>query len=203
MDTALFKWINRMADHTGWAHGPAEGYATYGIGLFAVLLLAAWWDARGTEESPTAVAAVAWAGVAPLLSFVAVQIIGSAVDRARPTAAIPNMHLLLDRTDDFSFPSDHSTAVAAIAVGLLLAGHHLRHRWYGWVAAGAGVVLGFTRVYVGAHYPGDVVAGFALGGVIAAGLAPLARRALEPIARWCATSPLAPLVMSSRAEPRP
>ena len=194
MDTDLFTAINRFADRTGWAHGAATAYATYGIALFAGLLLAAWWDARRAENPPVAVAAAVWAGIAPLISFLMVQIIGGIIDRARPTVTIPGTHLLLDPTKDFSFPSDHSTAVAAIAVGLILAHPVLRHRWYGWAATALGVLLGLSRIYAGAHYPSDVLAGFILGGLVAAAGAPLARRLLVPLAEWACTTSLEPLI---------
>ncbi len=44
----------------------------------------------------------------------------------------------------------------------------------------ASVVMGFARVYVGAHYPQDVLAGFALGAVVSIGGYALAR----PLLRW-------------------
>lgn len=194
MDSRLFRSINRFADRTSWAHPWVKGYATYGIALFAVIMLFAWWDARSSGEPTVAVAAVVWSGVAPLLSFVAVQVIGAVVDRARPTAVLANTHLLVSPTKDFSFPSDHSTAVGAISVALILAGPTLRRRSYGWVALGLAVLLAFSRVYVGAHYPGDVVAGLLLGAGIAIVGAPLARRLLVPLAEWARTTQLAPLV---------
>ena len=37
MDTSLYRWINRLADRTGWAHGLFTANAGYGIALFAIL----------------------------------------------------------------------------------------------------------------------------------------------------------------------
>lgn len=92
------------------------------------------------------------------------------------------VHLLVDKTTDFSFPSDHATAAGAVAVGLLLT----NRRW-GIVAAALAIVMAFTRVYVGAHYPGDVIAGLALGGAVAAAgtalVVPLLTRIAERLSR--------------------
>ncbi len=171
MDDRIFKWANHLADRTPWLHTIATTYATYGVGLFAVLLLLAWWDARRADHPAAAVAAVTWAGAAALVGALAVQLIGAPIDRARPTAVLHGTHLLLDRTADFSFPSDHGTATAAVAFGLIVAGSRLRHRWYGPVAVVLALLMGLDRLYVGAHYPTDVIAGFALGGLIAISLA--------------------------------
>ena len=162
MDSSLFGWINRLANRTSWAHGFFTSYAKYGIVLFAVLLVAAYLDARQHDDLH-AVAGNVWAGGAALVALEIGQLVGGAIDRARPYEAMTGVHLLVDKTTDFSFPSDHATAAGAVAVGLLLT----NRRW-GIVATVLAIVMAFTRVYVGAHYPGDVIAGLALGGAVAA-----------------------------------
>lgn len=188
MDSSLYRWINRLADRTGWAHSLFKANAGYGIALFAVLLLIAYIDGRQHDDL-TAVAASVWAGAAALVALGIGQLIGGAVDRLRPYETMTNMHVLVDKTTDFSFPSDHATAAGAVAVGLLFA----NRRW-GIVAAVLAVLMAFTRVYVGAHYPGDVLAGLALGGAVAAAgwftVVPVLRR----VAGWLAGTPLRPLV---------
>src|SRR3954469_22719488 len=192
MDSSLYRWINRLADRTSWAHGLFKANAGYGIVLFAVLLLVAYLNGRQHDDL-TAVAASAWAGAAAIVALGIGQLIGSAVDRARPYETMTNVHLLVDKTTDFSFPSDHATVAGAVAVGLLFA----NRRW-GIVAAALAVLMAFTRVYVGAHYPADVLAGLTLGGLVAAlgwfAIVPLLRRAAD----WVATTPARPLVTSAR-----
>jgi len=161
MDASLYRWINRLADRTAWAHGLFKANAGYGIALFAILLLVCYIDGRQHDDL-TAVAASVWAALAALVALGIGQLIGNAVDRARPYDALANMHVLVDKTTDFSFPSDHATVAGAVAVGLLFA----NRRW-GVTASALAVLMAFTRVYVGAHYPGDVVAGLALGGTVA------------------------------------
>lgn len=102
--------------------------------------------------------------------------------------------MFVARTTDFSFPSDHATMAGAVAVGLLLA----NRRW-GIPAAVAAALMAFTRVYVGAHYPSDVLAGLALGGSVAAlghvAVVPLLTRA----GRSLSHTALRPLVSSVHA----
>jgi undecaprenyl-diphosphatase len=77
-------------------------------------------------------------------------------------------------TKGFSFPSGHAVAGAAVAVGLVLAFFPpgMRRRWE-WAAAGFAFVMGFSRVYLNAHWLSDVVAGVLLGSGIAIGCAVL------------------------------
>lgn len=161
MDGSLFRWINRLADRTGWAHWFFIADAKYGIVLFAGLLVIAYLDARRRGDLH-AVAGSVWAGGAALIALGIGQIIGGAIDRARPYEAMSGVHVLITRTTDFSFPSDHATAVGAVAAGLLFA----NRRW-GTVAAVLALIMAFARVYAGAHYPGDVVAGLVLGAAVA------------------------------------
>ena len=60
-----------------------------------------------------------------------------------------------------SFPSGHSASAAAfaVAVGDVLPGLRLPLR-------AAAAVVGFSRVYTGVHYPGDVVVGAAVGAAL-------------------------------------
>ncbi len=201
MDSSWYRRINEFADRTGWAHGLLRGYAKYGIALFAILLLAAWWQARHRDDAPTAVALVMWAGAAPLAALAVAQVINHVVDRSRPYVAMPSAHVLISRSADASFPSDHSTAAGAVAVGLLVAGSALGSRRVDIVAAVAAIGLAFARLYVGVHYPSDVIAGLGLGAIVAVALAPLARRLLAPIARWATTTPLRWFITANLTDP--
>jgi membrane-associated phospholipid phosphatase len=188
MDASLFRAINRLTARTGWAHPLFIAYAKYGVVVFPVLLLTGWWLARSRADID-ALAVIVWAGAGAVLALGLGQLIGHAVDRARPYAVMPTAHVLITRTSDFSFPSDHATAVGAVAAGLWLANRRL-----GLLAAGLAVVMAFARVYVGAHYPGDAAAGLLLGAGVVVALHPIAAEILRPILARLAQSPLRPLV---------
>ena len=128
----------------------------------------------------------------------AAQLVGQVVDRARPYALMPAAHVLIDRTSDFSFPSDHATAVGAVAAALWLANRRL-----GLLAGGLALLMAFSRVYVGVHYPGDVAGGLVLGAGTVLVLWPLADRALRPVIKKIGDSPLAFFVLGGISGPLP
>ena len=191
MDSSIFRWINRLAQRTGWAHPFFTNYATYGIVLFAVLLLVAYLNAR-QDDNPHAVAGSVWAGGAALVALEIGQLLGGALDRARPYDAMTGIHVLVTTTTDFSFPSDHATAAGAVAVGLLLS-----HRRCGTIAAALAVLMAFTRVYVGAHYLSDVLAGLVLGGGVAAASVVLIVPSLTRLVRRLSRTPFGVLISST------
>ncbi len=162
MDASLYRSVNRFADHTPWLHGPAIAFATYGVVVFAALLALAWWRARQSRDLDGQ-AGVGWAAGASLIAIGLGQIIGHLVNRARPYAAMPHVDVLVSKSTDVSFPSDHALMAGGTAVGLLLVDRKL-----GRVAAVLAVLMAFTRVYVGAHYPTDVLAGLVIAGAVAA-----------------------------------
>jgi undecaprenyl-diphosphatase len=194
MDSSLYQWINDLQGRSSWAHGPMTFYADWGIVLFAGLLLVAFLVARSCGDLE-GVAGSVWAGGAAVVALGIAQVVNAIVDRPRPYVALADVHVLISRTTDSTFPSDHSTAVGAVAVGLWFV-----NRRIGVVAVVGALLMGFTRVYVGAHYPLDVVAGLALGGAVAAAghrwlvpwLERLARHITGTRVRWLVTAQVTP-----------
>ena len=173
MDQNLYLTINRFAARTAWAHPFATAYAKYGVVMFAGILVAAWWRSRRTGDLHQLAGAL-WSASAAGIALGIGQVIGSLIDRHRPYETLHGVHVLVSRTTDFSIPSDHATAVGAIAIGFWISDRPL-----GRITVILAALMAFTRVYVGAHYPSDVVAGLALGGLVAGLGAALGTRLLE------------------------
>lgn len=187
-----FRDVNDFAKQTSWLHGVLSAYATYGVVLFAVLLVAGYLMARSSGSLPR-VAAALWAAGGMGVAIALNQLVAHAADEPRPFVALPNVLTLVHHSADPGFPSDHAVMAGAVAAGL-----YFVSRLLGWVAAAAAIVIAFARVYIGVHYPQDVLAGLALGAVVVLLLGMLARPALVLILAAMARSPLRSMVTSHR-----
>jgi len=194
-DTGDFLRVNDFARHTTWLHGTAVAYAKYGVVLFGVLLLAGWWLAR-RDHGAGMMARALLAPVGMLLAVAANQPIVHAVNEPRPYTKLPNALLLVHRSMDASFPSDHATMAGAVAAGLLLVSWRL-----GIAAAAAALLMAFTRVYVGAHYPIDVLAGLAVGAIVATVVTLVAAGPIERLVGWALSTRLRPLLTDEHPAP--
>ena len=90
-------------------------------------------------------------------------------ERDRPPVGDPDPEPLVDTPSTYSFPSGHATVSFACATVLALAVPRLQLPLY--LLA---VLISFSRVYVGVHFPFDVLAGALLGFVLARALRMLA-----------------------------
>jgi undecaprenyl-diphosphatase len=179
-DVDLLYDINGLAkDAPHWFDRGMEFVGEYGLLLAMVLLvLWCWWTVRrrGGEGAAPSVAALVWA---PLAAGIAVLVnvpIRGFVERPRPFVDHQGLDVLVSGKTDFSFVSDHATLTMAMGVGLFVA-----NRKFGLVGIGLALLEGFCRVYMGVHYPTDVVGGFALGTAVALLLSPLAMALLTPV----------------------
>lgn len=139
------------------------------IGLIGILLVLAF-RRREPLTRASGMIAGASAGVALLTG----KVISATVDRPRPFVAHHSIHDFLGHAPDPGMPSDH--AIAAFAIGTAV---FLGYRRAGTVVLIAATILSLGRVFLGVHYLSDVVAGAALGALVALLVTKVARRLPE------------------------
>ena len=84
----------------------------------------------------------------------------------RPFVTLDNVRLLITETDPLSFPSGHTTSTLSFVTFFVLNMKELAEKHYKIIDAALilfAVLIPFSRMYVGVHYPGDVLAGAVIG----------------------------------------
>jgi membrane-associated phospholipid phosphatase len=188
-DSGWYETATRFAARTGWLHTPVVLFTTYGLVLLVALQVVVWWKARDRDDATMAVALAV--PVATLAAFGVDDAVKLVFAEPRPCQVFGDVVTVLpcDPPGDYSFPSDHSALAAAMAVGVLLV-----HRVLGVVAAVVALAMAASRVYVGAHYPHDVVMGLLVGAIVAAVFCLTARTVLPRFVGQWRRGPLRPLV---------
>ncbi|WP_280716224.1 phosphatase PAP2 family protein [Kitasatospora sp. MAP5-34] len=179
----------------GWAHSSpnwldqlVKVWSNLGLGLFAVFMLYAWWQARRADS--VVLARVLASPVIVVAAYVVNSVLKSMVTEVRPCQQLPGSITVetCPVAGDWSFPSNHSVIAFAAATALVFA-----YRRLGWAAMVAAALMAASRVWIGVHYPHDVVVGALVGILVAIPLALLAAR-LAPLVDRLRTGPLGPVL---------
>ena len=159
LDATLTHALNSVAGRSQLLNVMMIWVSAIGIPLLLLAVGGQWWRRADQQHNRHVLLAACFSF---LLGLALNQLILLFVHRMRPYDA-GITHLLIERSADPSFPSDHATATAAIAAAFLLHGMRKLGLWF--LAAALLVIV--SRVYIGTHYVSDVLGG-ALTGIFAA-----------------------------------
>ncbi len=96
--------------------------------------------------------------------------------RPRPCHILHTVRLVIPCGNRFGFPSNHAANGMAVTVMAYLT---FRSRWT-WAFLVGTLLVGWSRIYLGVHYPTDVLGGYVVGAIVASFLYQLARFARIP-----------------------
>lgn len=156
-DLRLFAWLFRSGDRY-LLIPPAKAVSRSGDGYLHVLtplMLAC----MGNEYAGDLVLVLA---LALAIERPIYWVLKNGLKRRRPEQFVPGFRSLIVASDQFSFPSGHSSAAFLLVTCLCVL--------YGAAAAPLliwAVTVGVSRVLLGVHFPGDILAGASMGTLIA------------------------------------
>lgn len=158
MDYRIAHLLDRFSAGHDWFEDALGAYVGAAEIIFALALLVLFFALPARMRPAGRRAAVA-AGAAFVVAIVIAHFLSVWVDRPRPFVAHPaTIKAFLAHAADPSMPSDHATATFAIATAVIL-----RLRGPGVVLLVLALLVSAGRVFLGLHYPSDVLVGALLG----------------------------------------
>jgi undecaprenyl-diphosphatase len=134
-------------------------FAKDALEIYALLFVIAWFTLprRDIERRH----ALVIAGLSGVLALLINVVISHVWFRPRPFSVLPKGTYteLISHSNDASFPSDHTSGSFGFAAGSW--GHDTR--WISKTFTVLAIIVMFSRIYVGVHYPTDVIAGLLVG----------------------------------------
>ena len=201
---ALFQSINGLAGVYPWLDALMVFCASYLVFLLPLPMLLLWgrplaWRGGQLSSGEQEIlrerrAAVLWVAIACVAAYILNLLIEHVIFEPRPFIT-HHVHDLVAHAADDSFPSDHTAWAFAVGgmflLQLLPAWSRARHQkhasgdstllkalnypaWITLLTLAMGCLIGFARVFVGVHYPDDILGG-AFDGLLAAIVMTLAR----------------------------
>lgn len=170
-DESWYRDVTEFAQRTHWLNGTMSALTVLLIVILALWVCYAGWRACRRSDHVRMAAAV-WSVVGCGVSVGCGLALKQVFHETRPCLTLTNVTTVqaCPGPADYSFPSDHTTVAAALAAGLWLIDRRLRV-----IGAVLAILEGFSRVYLGQHYPHDVLAAYVLSGLIVLGGWRLAR----------------------------
>lgn len=158
MNSTLFRMINDLGKEFTSLNPTMVFISKYMVIFLALAVILFWFTRRNNNRIMIICGAI---------TFIVAEILGKLAGRIhsnnQPFAELTSVNKLIEHSIDNSFPSDHTILFFSFCMTFFL----FRKRWnFLWIVLAA--IVGISRIWVGVHYPADVLvgAGIAVGSAL-------------------------------------
>lgn len=178
-DLSGYHLINQWAGHVPILDKFMSFTAQYALELYALLFVIAWFTMPKSEGKGRHALIVA--GFSGILALIINVLVSHVWFRPRPFVSLPkgSFTQLIPHSIDASFPSDHVSGSFGFAAG----SWKRTDRWVSYSFTSLAILVAIARVYVGVHWPTDVIAG-AIVGLLSARIMWAMNFLLKPISQF-------------------
>ena len=176
MNYTVFQWFNNFAGSSKLLDALMIAITNSAVYVAILFMFILWFNNGKKVSAIKKQYTVLYTTLSVIIALLVNVVIHAVYYHPRPFVS-HDVHQLVPHTADSSFVSDHSVLVFSIAFVFLLRGEKLKYVALIWA-----VLVGISRMYVGVHYPLDIL-GAAFLTFITSGLVMQSTRMFEPIAR--------------------
>lgn len=177
MNYTVFQWFNNFAGSSKLLDSLMIAITNSAAYVAILFMLILWFNNGKKVNAIKKQYTVLYTTLSVIIALLVNVVIHAVYYHPRPFVS-HDVHQLVPHAADSSFVSDHSVLVFSIAFVFLLRGEKLKYVALIWA-----VLVGVSRMYVGVHYPLDIL-GAAFLTFITSGLVVQSTRTFEPIAKF-------------------
>jgi undecaprenyl-diphosphatase len=177
MNYTVFQWFNNFAGSSKLLDTLMIAITNSAVYVAILFMFILWFNNGKKVNAIKKQYTVLYTTLSVIIALLVNVVIHAVYYHSRPFVS-HDVHQLVPHAADSSFVSDHSVLVFSIAFVFLLRGEKLKYVALIWA-----VLVGVSRMYVGVHYPLDIL-GAAFLTFITSGLVMQSTRMCEPIARF-------------------
>ncbi|HDX9587988.1 TPA: undecaprenyl-diphosphatase [Bacillus pseudomycoides] len=176
MNYTIFHWINNWAGSSALLD-KGMIFITSSAPYVAIILMLSLWFSNGQKETAMRKQyTVLYTAISVCTALLVNVLIHALYYHPRPFVTY-HVHKLVPHAVDSSFVSDHAVLVFSIAFTMILRGEAWKNIALFWA-----ILVGISRIYVGVHYPADIIGGAVLSFITSALVVKYTNK-VEPLAR--------------------
>ena len=161
LDQQVLLTLNQSVDQSSIA-GKLFGFVAVGAIYLLMAILVVAWFMPIVRAQAYRLMLIRTVGGASIAWLVVTKALGTLIHRPRPLEDMAGVREFLFHRQSYSFPSDHATFLFTLAFGFLIA----KNRPLGWIFLVGALLVSAARVVSGFHYPGDILGGVVVAGVV-------------------------------------